>query len=313
MDKKDLKIIFLGNPEFARYHLEKIIDAGFNVVAVVSAPDKPAGRGMKFSQTAVTKFAKEKNIDCLQPTNLKNQEFIEKLKSYKADIQVVIAFRMLPVAVWDMPPLGTINLHASLLPQYRGAAPINWAIINGEKHSGVSTFKLKHEIDTGNLILQKECTIEADDNAGTLHDKLMVLGAETMVETLSLIAEDKVIEIEQVSDGELKSAPKIFSETTQVDWNNSANDLHNFIRGLSPYPVAKTKLDGKQLKIFDALVEHMNHNHKPGSVFTDGKKMLKVSCLDGYIHLLDLQIQGKKRMKINDFLNGYDVKHLNSI
>ena len=192
-----LRIIFLGNPEFARYQLEKILTAGFNIVAVVSAPDKPSGRGMKLKSTPVTQYAKEQNIPCLQPTNLKNKEFLDELAAFNADAQVVIAFRMLPEVVWNLPPLGTYNLHASLLPEYRGAAPINWAIINGETESGVSTFKLKHEIDTGNLIIQKKCSIETTDNAGELHDKLMILGADAMIETLTQLEENKVIEISQ--------------------------------------------------------------------------------------------------------------------
>lgn len=244
----------MGNPEFARYHLERMLVEGFNVVAVISAADKPGGRGMKIQSTPVTTFAKSKNIPCLQPTNLKNTNFQKELQSYKADIQVVIAFRMLPESVWNMPPLGTVNLHASLLPQYRGAAPINWAIINGEKRSGVTTFRLKHEIDTGGILLQNECVVAPNDTAGSLHNKLMSLGAETMVETLRRISDESIEEIPQINSNNLKSAPKLFSHNTQINWDMSGYKISNFVRGLHPYTIAYTFLDGKKLKYIKSIL-----------------------------------------------------------
>ena len=311
MNKNDLRIIFLGNPEFARFHLERILENGYNVVAVISAPDKPAGRGMKVNSTPVTLFAREKNIPCLQPKNLKNPEFIAELKSYQADLQIVIAFRMLPEMVWDMPRMGTYNLHASLLPAYRGAAPINWAIINGETKTGVSTFKLKHEIDTGDLLVQKECAITKSDNAGSLHDKLMHLGADAMIETLDQVVSGSITEIPQSSDATLKNAPKLFTDNTEIDWNKTGEELYNFIRGLSPYPVAHTRFDNKNLKVYAAENETVTHNIKPGSFASDNKHYIKVATPDGWLNLLDIKLEGKRRMLIKDFLNGYDISHLN--
>ena len=303
----------MGNPEFARYHLEKMLSAGFNVVAVISAPDKPGGRGMKIQSTPVTTYVKEKNIPCLQPTNLKNTEFQKKLKSYNADIQVVIAFRMLPQSVWNMPPLGTINLHASLLPQYRGAAPINWAIINGEKKSGVTTFRLKHEIDTGGILLQKECPIEPNETAGTLHDKLMMLGADTMIETLERISNDSIEGTPQIELDNLKDAPKLYTQNTEINWDSTGEQIEHFIRGLHPYPVAHTQLDGKKLHIYHAEFFSKNHNHPSGIFFSDQKKYLVVSVPDGYVHLLEIKLQGKRQMKIHDFLNGFNAKGLEPV
>ena len=303
----------MGNPEFARYHLEKMLSAGFNVVAVISAPDKPGGRGMKIQSTPVTTYAKEKNIPCLQPTNLKNIDFQKELKSYNAGIQVVIAFRMLPQSVWNMPPLGTINLHASLLPQYRGAAPINWAIINGEKKSGVTTFRLKHEIDTGGILLQKECPIEPNETAGTLHDKLMMLGADTMIETLERISNDSIEETPQIELDNFKGAPKLYTQNTAINWNTTGEQIEHFIRGLHPYPVAHTQLDGKKLHIYRAEFYPKNHNHPSGIFFTDQKKYLAVSVPKGYIHLLEIKLQGKRKMMISDFLNGFNAKGLEPV
>lgn len=308
--KDELRIVFLGNPEFARYHLETILDAGYNVVAVISAPDRPGGRGMKIMATPVTQYAREQNIPCLQPTNLKNEAFQAELKSYNADLQVVIAFRMLPTTVWDMPPMGTYNLHASLLPQYRGAAPINWAIINGETETGVSTFKLKHEIDTGDLLVQKKCAITAEDTAGTLHDKLMYLGAEAVVETLDQLASGEVQEIPQEDKSELKSAPKLFTNNTAIDWNASTENIRNLVRGLSPYPVAHSSLDDKKLLVYSVETKEAEHAHTPGTFFTDGKKYLKVAAANGFVSLQNIKIQGKRQMGIRDFLNGYDLGHL---
>ena len=309
-DKKNLRIIFLGNPEFARYHLEKILDAGYHVVAVISAPDRPAGRGMKLLATPVTAYAREKSIPCLQPTNLKSEDFLKELKSYNADLQVVIAFRMLPVAVWDMPPLGTYNLHASLLPQYRGAAPINWAIINGEHETGVSTFKLLHEIDTGNLLIQKKCPILPEDNAGSLHDKLMYLGAEAILETLDMLATGTIKETPQSNSLHLKSAPKLFTENTAIDWTKSGKQIIDLVRGLSPYPVAHSSFDGKKLLVYQASYEVAEHTHPVGTFISDGKKYLKVAVIDGYVTLEQIKIQGKKLMPTAALLNGYDISHL---
>lgn len=310
MNKKDLRIIFLGNPEFAKFHLQRIVEEGYNVVAVISAPDKPAGRGMKILSTPVTQYARDQKIPCLQPKNLKNTDFLAELQSYRADLQVVIAFRMLPIAVWDMPRLGTYNLHASLLPQYRGAAPINWAIINGESETGVTTFKLKHEIDTGNLLVQKKCAITTDDNAGTLHDKLMYLGAEAIIETLDAIVSDTLKETPQEESVTLKNAPKIFTETTEIDWFKSTTEITNFIRGLAPYPVARTKFDVKNLLVYETELLSPNTNSAPGTFFSDNKSYIAVQCGDGVLSLTDIKLEGKRRMNCVDLLNGYDISHL---
>lgn len=306
-----LRIVFLGNPEFARYHLEQIIASGYTVVAVISAPDRPAGRGMKLVATPVTAYAREKNIACLQPTNLKNERFLSELASYKADLHIVIAFRMLPEVVWDMPPMGTYNLHASLLPQYRGAAPINWAIINGEIETGVSTFKLKHEIDTGDLMVQEKCEIKPEDTAATLHDKLMQLGAKAVLQTLQQLTSDTAQTIPQIDADNLKTAPKLFTENTQINWADTCKNVYNMIRGLSPYPAAHTTFDGKKVLVYQAIGEEIQHQHTAGNYISDGKKYLKVAVSDGFVTLLNVKIQGKRQMDIRDFLNGYDISHLN--
>ncbi|MEO6133799.1 MAG: methionyl-tRNA formyltransferase, partial [Ginsengibacter sp.] len=239
-----LRIVFMGTPDFAVPSLRTLYEAGFDIAAVVTAPDKPAGRGLQLTESAVKKFAVEKNLKILQPEKLKNLEFIEALENLKADVQVVVAFRMLPEVVWNMPPLGTINLHGSLLPQYRGAAPINWAIINGEKETGVTTFKLQHAIDTGNILFQEKIKIEEDDTAGTVHDKMMKTGAQLLLHTLDELAAGNTSETRQpetdLTGEELKHAPKIFTETCEIDWNNNIDTTYNFIRGLSPYPTAFT-------------------------------------------------------------------------
>jgi len=245
----------MGTPEFAVPSLSKLYDAGYDIAAVVTAPDKPAGRGMQLSESAVKKYALEKNLKILQPERLKDPHFIEELKSLKADVQIVVAFRMLPEIVWNMPPLGTINLHASLLPQYRGAAPINWAIINGEKQTGLTTFKLQHEIDTGNVLLQEKIDILDNETAGSLHDKMMEAGGELLLKTLRKLEEGKIEEVFQNeikigNENSLKQAPKIFTETCEINWNKSTGEIYNLIRGLSPYPAAFTFLEGKKLKIF---------------------------------------------------------------
>ncbi len=299
-----MKIVFMGTPDFAVASLDALVQANFDVVAVVTAPDKPAGRGQKLSESAVKKYAVEKGIPVLQPEKLKNPEFIEQLKSYQADLQVVVAFRMLPEVVWNMPPNGTINLHGSLLPQYRGAAPINHAIINGEKESGVTTFFLTHEIDTGNIILSDRTPITDEETAGDLHDKLMHIGANLLVKTLKAIEAGEVSEQPQPQSGNLKHAPKIFKEDCKIDWNNPVQMIYNLIRGLSPYPTAFTFLNDKTLKIFKAEIEHKEPGIVAGGFLTDGKTFLKFAAKDGFIKLLDIQYEGKKRMPIEDFLRG---------
>jgi len=299
-----MKIVFMGTPDFAVASLDALVQANFDVVAVVTAPDKPAGRGQKLNESAVKKYAVEKGIPVLQPEKLKNPEFIEELRSYQADLQVVVAFRMLPEIVWNMPAKGTINLHGSLLPQYRGAAPINHAIINGEKESGVTTFFLKQEIDTGDIILSDSVPIANDETAGELHDKLMVVGANLLVKTLRAIEANNIIEQPQPQNADLKHAPKIFKEDCKIDWNNQAQTIHNLIRGLSPYPTAFTLLNEKNLKVFKAEIEDKEPGIVAGGFLTDGKTYLKFAAKDGFIKLLDIQYEGKKRMLIEDFLRG---------
>ena len=299
-----MKIVFMGTPDFAVASLDALVQANFDIVAVVTAPDKPAGRGQKLNESAVKKYAIEKSIPVLQPEKLKNLEFLEALKSFQADLQVVVAFRMLPEVVWNMPSKGTINLHGSLLPQYRGAAPINHAIINGEKESGVTTFFLTHEIDTGDIILSDRTPIGDDETAGELHDKLMVIGANLLVKTVTAIAEGDVSEQPQPKSDELKHAPKIFKEDCKIDWNNSTIKIHNLIRGLSPYPTAFTLLNDKTLKVFKAEPEDTEPAIAAGGFLTDNKTYLKFATKDGFIKLLDIQFEGKKRMLIADFLRG---------
>jgi methionyl-tRNA formyltransferase len=299
-----MNIIFMGTPDFAVASLNALVKAKFNVVAVVTAPDKPAGRGQKLSESAVKKYAVENQIPVLQPEKLKNPEFIETLKGYNADLQIVVAFRMLPEIVWNMPPKGTINLHGSLLPQYRGAAPINHAIINGEKESGVTTFFLKHEIDTGDIIFSEKTIIEDDETAGELHDKLMEIGAQLIVKTVKAVEENNYAEQAQINNGDLKHAPKIFKEDCKIDWNEETEIIYNKIRGLSPYPTAFTFLNDKTLKIFKAELEISPVDIEPGNFKTDGKTYLKFATKSGFIKLLDIQYEGKKRMPIEDFLRG---------
>lgn len=297
----------MGTPEFAVGSLRKLLEASYNVVAVVTAPDKPAGRGLALQESAVKVFAKSKGLLVLQPEKLKDPAFIQQLKELHPDIQVVVAFRMLPEVVWNMPPMGTVNVHASLLPQYRGAAPINWAIINGDKITGVTTFKLKHEIDTGDILLSSKVTIEEADNAGTLHDKLKEEGATLLVETLKQLAAGTLKEQPQSSSesNSLKHAPKIFTDTCKINWNHSADEIYNLIRGLSPYPAAFTTLDNKKLKIFSVKKITSDSHAEPGSIETDNKSYLRFAAKDGSIDILDLQLEGKKRMNIADFLRGY--------
>lgn len=299
----------MGTPEFAVASLQALLNAGENIVAVITAPDKPAGRGQKLSESAVKKFAVAHQLPVLQPTNLKDADFLEELRSYKANLQIVVAFRMLPEVVWDMPPMGTINLHGSLLPQYRGAAPINHAIMNGETESGVSTFLLQHEIDTGNILLSEKVSILPDDTAEDLHDKLMEVGAQLLVKTVAAVKEGKVQgEAQPEDNGQLKAAPKIHKEDCRINWDQPVHDVYNFIRGLSPYPTAFTTLDNKFFKIFKAQPEKASVSEEPGTPVSDGKAYLKFACQDGYINVLDLQIQDKKRMPVADFLRGFKFK-----
>ena len=301
----DLRIIFMGTPEFAVPSLEILVENKFGVVAVVTAPDKPQGRGKKVVPSPVKECAILHGIPVLQPTNLKSPEFLENLKSYNANLQVVVAFRMLPEAVWSMPELGTINLHASLLPQYRGAAPINWAIINGEKETGVTTFFIRHEIDTGSIIFQEKVAIEEDDTAGTLHDKLSAIGAHLVLKTVKAIAEGDHPTLPQPADTGLKTAPKIFKETCAIDWNRSTPDVVNFVRGLNPYPSAWTILGGKTYKIHRVAPAPRHSTDQPaGEWVTDNKTFLHVKTADGWIAILEIQAEGKRRMSIEDFFRG---------
>jgi len=300
----------MGTPEFAVPSLEKLLQAGFTIAGVITAPDKPAGRGMTLQQSAIKKFALEKGLKILQPEKLKSPEFLEGLRSLKADLQVVVAFRMLPEVVWNMPPMGTINLHASLLPDYRGAAPINWAIINGEKETGATTFKLQHEIDTGNILLQEKISIREDETAGELHDRIKEIGADLLVRTVKGLAEGNLKEIPQSStDGRdrtsFKHAPKLTTETSKIDWNKPVDEVYNLIRGLSPYPAAFTFLNGKTLKIFKAKKEIDQAAIAAGEFQTDKKAFLKFACNNGYIMVTELQLEGKKRMGVEEFLIGY--------
>ena len=307
---KDCRIVFMGTPEFAVAVLEKLVQEKCNVVAVVTAPDKPAGRGMQLNQSAVKKFAIEHHLPILQPIKLKDPNFIEELQSHQADVQIVVAFRMLPELVWNMPPMGTINLHASLLPKYRGAAPINWAIINGEKSTGITTFKLKHAIDTGDVLMRKEIEIRPDETAGELHDEMKVLGAQLIYDTLDGYCSGSLQPIPQdqlmnQSDIHIPEAPKIHTETCKIDWQKEAQDIYNLVRGLSPYPAAFTTLDGKLLKVYKATVE-AGHLHKtPGEYETDGKTYLRFAAADGWVYIKELQLEGKKRMLVEDFLRGF--------
>ena len=303
------RIVFMGTPEFAVASLDALVTAGHNIVGVVTAPDKPAGRGLKMQESAVKQYAVQKGLRVLQPEKLKNPEFLAELKSLQADLQVVVAFRMLPEIVWNMPPMGTINLHASLLPHYRGAAPINWAIINGEKETGVTTFKLQHEIDTGNILMQEAILINENETAGQLHDKMKMVGSALLLKTVNAIADGSIQEIPQttvITDPSIiKHAPKIFTDTARIDWNKPVDEIFNLIRGLSPYPGAFTTLDGKQLKIFKAKKELVRHSLATGSVDTDQKTYLKFSGPDGYIVIDELQLEGKRRIAIAEFLKGY--------
>ncbi len=298
----------MGTPEFAVASLDALVGGGYNVVGVVTMPDKPAGRGYKMQFSAVKEYALAHNLPLLQPEKLKNEEFLDALRALHADLQIVVAFRMLPEVVWAMPPLGTFNLHGSLLPQYRGAAPINWAIINGEQETGVTTFFLQQEIDTGDLILQKRTPITDGDNAGTIHDRLMSIGAAAVVETVDCIIAGTAPKTPQPQGVTLKSAPKIFKETCRVDWTQSCHQIFNFVRGLSPYPAAWSVLhtDDKtiDIKLFEVTREPAAHTLQAGQVVCDGKNYLKVAVADGFVQIESLQPAGKKRMSAADWLRG---------
>jgi len=318
MTKDELRIVYMGTPEFAVASLDALVSGGYNVVGVVTMPDKPAGRGYKVQFSAVKEYALAHNLPLLQPEKLKDEQFLEELKALKADLQIVVAFRMLPEVVWNMPPMGTFNLHGSLLPQYRGAAPINWAIINGEKETGVTTFFLQHEIDTGDLILQKKIAIHRTDNAETIHDQLMVLGAQTVVETVDCILDGTAPKMPQPAAAELKIAPKIFKETCKIDWNSDCESIYNFVRGLSPYPTAWSELmnDNREpipMKIYAVTTEQTSHTYTHGTIITDGKKELKVACKDGFVIIQSLQLSGKKRMNSDEFLRGYKTDLLKQL
>lgn len=305
---KDLRIVFMGTPPFAVHCLEEILKAGHNIVGVVTAPDKPAGRGRKIQESAVKQFAVKHNLKVLQPVNLKSEEFLMNLKELQPDVQVVVAFRMLPKVVWDFPEKGSFNLHASLLPQYRGAAPINWAIINGEKITGVSTFFLDEKIDTGEMILQKEVEIAPNETAGELHDKLMEAGGTLIKETLELIEKNEVTTTPQPIHQELKEAPKLTRENTKINWEHDVNQIFNLIRGLNPYPAAwcffKNNEEEVKVKLFNCRKENANHNLPPGSILVEGK-ILKAAAVNGFLIIDELQLPGKRKMKVKDLLNGF--------
>lgn len=305
---RSLRIVFMGTPEFAVASLHALVEAGCHIVGVITAPDKPAGRGMTMQQSAVKKYALEKELTILQPDKLRNAAFLQELKMLNADLQICVAFRMLPEVVWNMPPMGTINLHGSLLPQYRGAAPINWAVINGEKETGVTTFKLQHEIDTGNILMQQSFSINETDNAGTVHDTMKVVGAKLLLETVKGLANGKLEGMPQLlsTNETLHHAPKIFTETCEINFNKNIEEVYNLIRGLSPYPTAFTFIEGKKLKIFSAQKEE-NHEAQAfeKTYVSDGKNYLKFRCNNGFIYATDVQLEGKKRMLIGDFLRGY--------
>ena len=315
MHPKEIRIVFMGTPDFAVESLKALVENDYLVVGVITAPDKPAGRGRQLSESAVKKYALENNLKVLQPEKLKNPEFITELESLKADLQVVVAFRMLPEMVWNMPPMGTFNLHASLLPQYRGAAPLNWAIINGETETGVTTFLLSHEIDTGQIIFQEKVAIGENDTVGDLHDRMMAIGAELVIKTVDALAEGNVDPIDQTQlidhPERIKQAPKIFKDDCRIDWMKDTESVRNLIRGLSPYPTAWTELIHPEktevltAKIFAANSDNSNLPAAPGTIQTDGKKYLKIACTDGWLSVTDIQLSGKKRMKIDELLRGF--------
>lgn len=317
MPSHNLRIVYMGTPDFAVLPLKKIVEAGYSVVGVVTNPDKPAGRGQQIQESAVKKYAREMGLKVLQPEKFRNEEFLKELADLKADLQLVVAFKMLPEVVWNMPPLGTVNLHASLLPDYRGAAPINWAVINGETHSGVTTFLLKHEIDTGNIIYQQKIEIGEAMTAGELHDLLMGTGADLLLKTVDAIEQGNYPLMDQIKllEGrEAIHAPKIFKEDMKICWDHGLDSIYNHIRGLSPFPAAWTELKHKvsgnivPLKIFKTIKVLREHQQKVGSIQTDGKKSFEVFVSGGIIGIDELQQSGKKRMSTEDFLRGFRLE-----
>ena len=316
MEKKDLRIVYMGTPDFAVESLKALVEGGYNVVGVITMPDKPAGRGHKIQYSPVKQYALEVGLPLLQPEKLKDETFLADLKAWNADLQIVVAFRMLPEIVWNMPRLGTFNLHASLLPQYRGAAPINWAVINGDTETGITTFFLTHEIDTGRIIKQEKVAIEESDNAGIVHDKLMELGARLVVEIVDAIMDGSIESVEQSNfysdESVLKAAPKIFKETCLLDWGLLPKQVYDFVRGLSPYPAAWTELlypDGKivSTKVFEVAYRNEHHELASGTIVTDGKNYVDVAVNGGFVSLLEIQQAGKKRMGVKDFLRGFPL------
>ena len=314
MEKKDLRIVYMGTPEFAVESLKRLVEGGYNVVGVITMPDKPMGRhGSVLQPSPVKAYAVSQGLKVLQPEKLKDEAFLEELRALRADLQIVVAFRMLPEAVWQMPRLGTFNLHASLLPQYRGAAPINWAVINGDTETGITTFFLKHEIDTGEIIDQVRVPIADTDNVGVVYDRLMMLGGDLVLKTVDAILAGnvKTIPQETLSSTEpLRPAPKIFKDTCRIDWTKGVKPVYDFIRGLSPYPAAWTKLcepdsSPVTMKIYESSKEFVEHTFAPGTILTDKKTYFKVASTDGFVHLLSVQLAGKKRMNVTDFLRGY--------
>ena len=303
----ELRIVFMGTPDFATGILDSIIKNNYNIVGVITAPDKPAGRGQKIKYSSVKEYALEESLRILQPTSLKDEAFLTELRSLSANLHVVVAFRMLPEAVWKMPEFGTFNLHASLLPDYRGAAPINWAIINGEHKTGVTTFFIDDKIDTGAIILSRETNIAEEENAGQLHDRLMKLGSDTVIETLKKIEDGTAHAIVQQENGELKTAHKLNKDNCKIDWSKSGIEIYNLIRGLSPYPAAWCEFHDENeswnVKIYQANFISSSHNDKPGIIIT-GKKELKIAIADGYMEIQSLQFPGKKKMETREFLNG---------
>lgn len=317
MPNHSLRIVYMGTPDFAVLPLKKLVEAGHNIVGVVTNPDKPAGRGQQLQESAVKKYALQAGLKILQPERFRDENFLKELAGLKADLQLVVAFKMLPECVWNMPPLGTVNLHASLLPDYRGAAPINWAVINGEKISGVTTFLLKHEIDTGNIIFQEKVTITDEMTAGELHDELMLKGADLLLKTVEAIEADSYRLVDQTAllEGrEAIHAPKIFKEDMKVNWNNPLESIYNHIRGLSPFPAAWTELQHNTsgtlltLKIFKTEKLSRQHDHKVGDIITDGKKTFDVFVNGGLLRIRELQLSGKKRMSTEEFLRGFRLE-----
>ena len=315
MEKKDLRIVYMGTPEFAVESLKRLVEEGYNVVGVITMPDKPMGRhGSVLQASPVKQYAVSQGLKVLQPEKLKDETFLEELRALQADLQIVVAFRMLPEVVWNMPPMGTFNLHAALLPQYRGAAPINWAVINGDTETGITTFFLKHEIDTGDIIQQERVPIADTDNVEIVYDKLMMLGGDLVLETVDAILAGTIHPIPQdeliMPETELRPAPKIFKETCRIEWNKGVKRVYDFVRGLSPYPAAWTELvvpeGGRQVvKIYETEKLFASHSLLVGQVDTDGKTYFRIAVPDGYVNLITLQLAGKKRMAVADFLRGY--------